>query len=359
MEKNIIKEDGSVFCNKGAWKAMNKIILDLNPSKIFIVTDTNTKGLCLPHFLEQLESSLQPLILTIPAGEENKTIHTCMTLWSELSQLRADRKSLVINLGGGVVTDLGGFVACTYQRGIEFINIPTSLLSMVDASVGGKNGVDLGALKNQIGIIKNPKTVIIDTAFLGTLPRAEFTSGMAEMIKHGFIHSQSYLERVSTMDISDTQEVAELVWESVIIKNNVITEDPREQGLRKTLNYGHTLGHAIESYFLKTANKTHLLHGEAIAIGMILATFISSEQLSFPKKKLEETTKLILNHFEKVVFTEADIEEIIKLLIFDKKNSNGQIHFVLLEDIGNYKLNCTVPNELIYKSFNFYKNFHC
>lgn len=354
MEKIITKEKGSVFGDTSAWNLLNKRLKASMPSKLFVLTDENTKSHCLPYFMERIASPCEMTVLTIKAGETHKTIETCMDLWNLLSSHGADRKSMMVNLGGGVITDIGGFVACTYQRGIEFYNIPTSLLAMVDAAVGGKNGVDLGALKNQIGIIKNPNAVVVDTHFLKSLPAQQLSSGMAEMIKHGIISSETYLQQVFAMDMSDEQTVRELVWESICIKNKVISEDPTEKGLRKTLNFGHTLGHAIESYCLESGQKDSLLHGEAIAIGMILALQLSSEIYQFPKETLIRITTNILKHFKKVSFEPEDIDAIIKLLIHDKKNSNGQVHFVLLEAIGVHKLNCVVSNELIYSAFNFY-----
>ncbi|NND63921.1 MAG: 3-dehydroquinate synthase [Flavobacteriaceae bacterium] len=355
--KKIIKERGSVFGNDEAWKELNSIVDKLNPSKIFVLTDTNTQKHCLSHIRTNTNFGEKLVEMTMVPGESNKNIDSCMILWEQLSQLGADRKSLLINVGGGVVTDLGGFVACTFQRGIEFINVPTSLLAMVDASVGGKNGVDLGALKNQIGIIKNPKAVIVDTAFLNTLPPAHFKSGVAEMLKHGLIHSSAYLQRVMEMDATNEEELKELVWESIEIKNTVITEDPFEQGLRKTLNYGHTLGHAIESFCLQTSSKQELLHGEAIAIGMVLANYISSKLFDFPQDLLRDFTAHIKGYYGKVSFSEEEINEIIKLLIFDKKNTNGNIQFVLLNDVAEAKLDCRVNDNLIHESFNFYSEF--
>ena len=296
-------------------------------------------------------------VLEMQAGESNKTISSCSSIWGELSEKGADRNSLLINLGGGVVTDLGGFVASTFKRGIEFINVPTSLLAMVDASVGGKNGVDLGILKNQIGVIKNPYCVIIDTEFLKTLPQDHLISGYAEMLKHGLIHSENYWKKLKHFDVLHTSEAASLIWESVEIKNQVVTKDPFENGVRKTLNYGHTLGHAIESHFLDLDDRKALLHGEAVAIGMILTTYISSELLSFPEPKLKEITLTILQKFPKVEFTNSDISKIIELLIYDKKSSNGNVNFVLLEDFGKHKLDCEVSNDLIFKAFEYYKNF--
>ena len=354
--KNIIKARGSVYFNEGAWASLAKILKELDPSKVFILTDSNTATHCLRHFLEQQAFDIEPEVLTIRSGEIHKTIDSCVTLWNTLSEKGADRKSLIINLGGGVVTDLGGFVASTFKRGIEFINVPTSLLAMVDASVGGKNGVDLGVVKNQIGIIRNPLCVIIDSQFLKTLPKQQITSGYAEILKHGLIHSETYWNKASLFDSDNLAETNELIWGSVLIKNEVVTQDPNEDGLRKTLNYGHTLGHAIESYLLDHPTKSALLHGEAIAIGMILATYISSEIVAFPKAKLEKITRTILKHFPKVKFSATDIEEIIKLLIYDKKNTHGKVYFVLLSDFGKHKINIEAPNVLINKAFDYYEN---
>ena len=353
--KEIIKKKGSVYCSSDNWNSLSDKLKELNPSKVFILVDTNTKIHCLPLFLEKKPFSESIEILEIPDGELNKNINTCSLLWNELSENGADRNSLIINLGGGVVTDLGGFVASTFKRGMFFINIPTTLLSMVDASVGGKNGVDLGLLKNQIGIINNPEMVLIDIDFLKTLPEIQITSGYAEMLKHGLIHSKDYWNKVKDFDKSINDTLEGLIWESVLIKNEVITKDPFEKNIRKKLNYGHTLGHAIESYSLEENNLPPLLHGEAIAIGMILATYISYKQLGFPEQYLSEISLHIIKSFGKVTFTSKDIEAIIQLLKFDKKNYNGKVLFVLLEDIGIHKLDCEVPNPLIKGAFNYYK----
>ncbi len=355
--KEILKDKGSVYCNSGAWDAFNKELKKINPSKIFVISDTHTKKLCTPLFLENYSFNSTPIFLEIPEGETNKNIETCLTLWNELSEKGADRQSLIINLGGGVVTDLGGFVASTFKRGIDFINIPTSLLAMVDASVGGKNGVDLGLIKNQIGVINNPNLVLIDTQFLKSLPDNQKTSGYAEMLKHGLIHSKAYWSKIKILNEKDIEGLEELLWESVLIKNAVVTQDPFEKGLRKTLNYGHTLGHAIESYSLSDNNLKPLLHGEAIAIGMILTTYISIKLLDFPKETLDDICSSILKKFSKVTFRALEIEKIIKLLIYDKKNTDGKVLFVLLQDIGIHKINREVSNDLILEAFDFYKNY--
>ena len=355
--KKIIHNRGSIYCDGDLWSIFNSTLKTLNPSKLFILVDTNTREHCLPYFLSHYSLDLSPIILEFKSGESQKNIHTCLNLWEKLSEKGTDRNSLIINLGGGVVTDLGSFVACTIKRGIEFINVPTSLLAMVDASVGGKNGVDLGTIKNQIGTIKNPHSVFIDTSFLKSLPKNEVASGLAEMIKHGLITSEDYWDRVKDFDLKQTKLASELIWESIEIKNSIVTIDPFEKDQRKTLNYGHTLGHAIESFCLSSPKRQEMLHGEAVAIGMILATFISSELTAFPKDKRDKITANILTIFKRQNFNEEEIKSILKYLMFDKKNADGKIYFVLLKNFGEYKINCEVPNNLIYSAFEYYKKF--
>jgi len=352
-----LNEKGQVYRNDIAWEVFSNSIKKIKPSKVFILTDENTHKHCLSYLLKKKNFEIAPEIITIPEGEIHKNISTSLKVWETLSDKGADRNSLIINLGGGVVTDLGGFVASTFKRGVSFINIPTSLLAMVDASVGGKNGVDLGHIKNQIGVINLPEMVLIDTEFLNTLPAEHLTSGFAEMLKHGIIYSMEYWERVKNINATKKIEFEALIWDSIEIKKEIVDKDPFEKNLRKTLNYGHTLGHAIESYFLESPDKKTLLHGEAIAIGIILATYISMETYGFPKKLLQDISKTILKYFPKQTFSKKDVEAIINLLIFDKKNRNGQVLFVLLDDIGQHKIDCIVSNELIHKAFEYYKNF--
>ncbi|MGB5417720.1 3-dehydroquinate synthase, partial [Algibacter sp.] len=331
---SIKANDSMVHFNDKCYNSINQHIKENNFSKIFILVDENTHEHCLPKFLENLDTDKSIEIIEIESGEINKTIDTCVGVWNTLSELDADRKSLMINIGGGVITDLGGFVACTFKRGIAFINVPTTLLSMVDASVGGKTGVDLGHLKNQIGVISNPDLVLIDTKFLDTLPKEQMRSGLAEMLKHGLITGESYWNKFQDLSKLSLDDLDELIHESVIIKRNVVEEDPFENGLRKTLNFGHTLGHAIESYYLSNPNKKTLLHGEAIVIGMILASYISSELTGLPKETTMRIKKLFLSYYDKVLIDKEDYPAIIELLKYDKKNNHGNINFVLLETIG-------------------------
>ncbi|PWH82376.1 3-dehydroquinate synthase [Algibacter marinivivus] len=351
---SINANDSIIHFNNKCYTSLNQHVKENNFSKIFILVDENTHQYCLSKFLEKLETNIAIEIIEIESGEINKTIDTCIGVWNTLSELDADRKSLMINIGGGVITDLGGFVACTFKRGISYINVPTSLLSMVDASVGGKTGVDLGHLKNQIGVISNPDLVLIDTQFLDTLPKDQMRSGLAEMLKHGLITGESYWNKFTDLSKLNLDDLDELIHESVIIKRNVVEEDPFENGLRKTLNFGHTLGHAIESYFLSNPNKITLLHGEAIAIGMILASYISTELIGFPKETTNSIKKLFLSYYDKVNIEKSDYPNIIELLKYDKKNNHGNINFVLLEAIGKCKIDCLVDNDLIIEAFKYY-----
>jgi 3-dehydroquinate synthase len=346
----------SIHFNSVCYVKLNTHLASENYSTIFILVDENTHNDCLSPFLSKLETDCRIEIIEIESGEINKTIDTCVGVWNVLSELGADRRSLLINLGGGVITDIGGFIASTFKRGINYINVPTSLLAMVDASVGGKTGVDLGHLKNQIGVINSGEMVLIDTSYLETLPENHSRSGMAEMLKHGLISDEKYWDKFKTPDLINNADFDQLIYDSVIIKKNIVEEDPNENGLRKTLNFGHTLGHAIESYFLAHKNKKSLLHGEAIAIGMILATYISSKVCDFSKAKCNDIKTVILKYFNKAEILESDYLPIIELLKFDKKNEHGNINFVLLEAIGEPKIDCLVSNSIIIEAFDYYKS---
>lgn len=334
-----------------AQAALNQHIAKNSYSKIVVLVDENTKKYCLPLFKKMIEFPIDS-IFGIESGEENKHIHTCLQVWEHLSNFDADRKSLLINLGGGVLTDLGGFVASTFKRGIDFINIPTTLLSMVDASIGGKTGVDLGTLKNQIGVINQPQMVLVFPEFLKTLDPRQLKSGYAEMLKHGLIKDVAYW-----MALREEGKFSEAssIQRSIAIKNDVVLVDPNEKGLRKILNFGHTLGHAIESYCLDNPNKKTLLHGEAIAIGMILEGYLSHELKGLPKLSLGEIKETFLQYFEKVEFDSNDIDAVLKLLKYDKKNSHGDINFVLLQSIGDAVTDVKIPDHLFYKAFEYYR----
>ena len=352
----ILSNNYYVNFKEDAYTELNKYILNYKPSTIFILVDENTNEHCLPILLQELATKLQIEIIEIEAGEENKNLDTCSGVWNALTELGADRKSLLINLGGGVITDLGGFVASTFKRGINFINIPTTLLSMVDASVGGKTGVDLGVLKNQIGLFSDPEMVLIDPNYLETITERELRSGLAEIIKYGITYDVNVWNKVNNFNELNISNLNKLIHRSIEIKNEVVTKDPKEGGIRKVLNFGHTLGHAIESYFLESKTKEKLTHGEAIAIGMITEAFISNSLLNFPSKELENIKKSILSIYGKVKIKTSDYNAIIELLIHDKKNVAGQVNFVLLSDFEKYKLDCNVENSLIIEALDYYNS---
>ncbi|MEP0212835.1 MAG: 3-dehydroquinate synthase [Cellulophaga sp.] len=351
--QSILASTYSVHFNEKAYTELNSHLEKANYSKVFILVDENTHQHCLPSFMAQIYGDYNYEIIEIEEGEINKTIETCVQVWHVLSELDADRKSVMINLGGGVITDLGGFVASTFKRGIDFINVPTTLLSMVDASVGGKTGVDLGSLKNQIGVINQPQMVLVVSSFLQTLKERQLHSGFAEMLKHGLIKDKKYWNELNL--VSDFNNLDEFIYDSVVIKNDVVTIDPTEQNLRKILNFGHTLGHAVESYFLETESKKTLLHGEAIAVGMVLEAYISSKLTNLSETELNAIKSTFTKRYGKVEFTEEDIKNILTYLKFDKKNSHGNINFVLLKSIGSCQIDVTVPEDLLHQSFAYYK----
>ena len=348
-------ELNNISYNEKGLKNLSNILSPKNYSSVFVLVDTNTKEKCLNRFV-RISKIENANILTMAAGEENKNLKTCEALWNELSFLGADRDSALINLGGGVVTDLGAFVACTFKRGIDFYNIPTTLLSMVDASVGGKTGIDLGSLKNQIGTIQEPQEVIIDSDWLSTLPSKEIRSGFAEMLKHGLIASPDYWNSLKIIKKLTPPVLSDYIKTSIKLKSEVVTLDPKEKGLRKVLNFGHTLGHAIESYFLASPSRKRLLHGEAIAIGMVLEAYLSVHCCGLQIEEANDIKTTFLNHYGIVIISAIEQNEIIALLRHDKKNKAGRINFSLLKSIGIPKIDIEVPQEYFLKAFQYYSN---
>lgn len=344
----------TIYFNETSFLYLENLLQPSLYSKIFVLVDENTNEHCLPYFLSNLPTEIEIEIIEIEAGEENKNMYTCIDLWHTLIDLEADRKSILLNLGGGVITDIGGFVASTFKRGIDFINIPTTLLAMVDASVGGKNGVDLGNLKNQIGVINEPTSVVILSKFLETLPSNQMRSGLAEMLKHGLIYDTLYWNKLKNLNDLNTDDLDILIKQSIEIKNKIVSQDLKENGIRKALNFGHTLGHAIESYCVESEDKNQVLHGEAIAIGMILESHISYQSNFISKEDFAEIKYIITDVFEKIQFNESDIQNIMNLLVFDKKNEFGNVQFTLLNKIGESKINQIVDESLILLAFEDY-----
>ncbi|NPA09626.1 MAG: 3-dehydroquinate synthase [Chlorobi bacterium] len=335
---------------------LNDFLHEKSFSKIFILVDENTHEYCLPILLGNMETDLGFEILEIEAGEEMKNIQTANQLWEILTEMQADRKALVINLGGGVITDMGGFVASTYKRGIQFINIPTTLLSMCDASIGGKTGIDLMHYKNMVGTFTFPEKIFVYPKFLETLPFKELRSGFAEMLKHGLIADKSHWDNLTQINKLDIDGVIPHIQTSMDIKQNVVQEDFHEKNIRKTLNFGHTIGHAVESLCLSQGNP--ILHGEAVAMGMI-----TEAHLAFLEGLIsEEDSVLIIENIQKY-YPYLDIsdfkdEDIFGLLLNDKKNADSKINFSLLTAIGacNFDHQCSQKN--IITSLEFYRKLN-
>ncbi|MBN1651405.1 MAG: 3-dehydroquinate synthase [Bacteroidales bacterium] len=314
-------------------------------SKLFVLMDENTYAHCYPLLAADSEILLEAELLVIDAGEENKSIAIAAQLWESLTEADADRHTLLINLGGGIVSDLGGFVASTFKRGMDFVNIPTTLLAMVDASIGGKTGVNLGRFKNQIGVFSSPKHLIIDVRFLETLAQEQIVSAFAEMIKHGLIADQNYYEELAAIPHLDLKTLTPHIEKSIRIKKQFVDQDPNEKGLRKALNFGHSIGHALESFFMETQNP--LLHGEAVALGMIAEAYLSNKLLEMPIHQLKSIQELIKTHFKHQRIKADQIEAIAELVFHDKKKEGKKLNFSLLNQIGSCKINIQVSKKEI------------
>lgn len=329
--------------------ALSDCIGRLNPSSVTVISDTNTKSFCYP-----LISSFLPAheLITLPPGENIKNLKGAEEIWSALTSFKVDRKGLVIILGGGVLGDMGGFCAATFKRGIDFILVPTTLLAQVDASVGGKLGIDFENFKNHIGVFREPYCTIIDTLFLKTLPGSEIRSGFAEIIKHCLIADRAMWEKIRLKNYSE-QDWNILVPHSVAIKKKITEADPTESGLRKTLNFGHTIGHAIETAALESGKP--LLHGEAIAAGMICESFIAAEKNLLNKNEASQITDYLISVFGHHV-PERNPDYLVSLMLQDKKNQGGKILMALPEGIGSCKWDLETSAEEILKALQYYHN---
>ena len=314
-------------------------------SKVFILTDENVAQFWLPE-VEYWLNCKNAVEIVIKAGERHKNLQTVQRIWRTLMKQHADRNALLINLGGGVVTDMGGFAASTYKRGIKFVNVPTTLLAMVDAAIGGKTGIDFGGSKNQIGTFAEAEEVIIDPVFLETLPQREICSGLAEMLKYGFVADPNLLN----VNLENYQRYIARCGE---IKREIVMQDPTEKGLRKVLNFGHTLGHAIESHCLTTDYP--LLHGEAVALGVLGALWLSVRQCGLDEKVLqdfESQLPMLLSEVE-ISLSESDIEPILGYLVHDKKNKGETPQFVLLEAVGKPVWDVEIEPNLVKSSLQY------
>ncbi len=322
-------------------------------SSIFVLVDENTEKFCLELFIKKSGiKSFNKIIIS--SGEENKNIDTCISIWGQLNSFKADRKSLLINLGGGVLTDIGGFAASTYLRGIEFINIPTTLLGMVDAAHGGKTGIDFKQLKNQIGVFNEPLEVILDDEYLKTLSKEEFINGYAEVVKHSLLTDKPDLTFNSLIKLNLFKDSAYIINSYSLVKNEIVKSDKYESSIRKILNLGHTIGHAVESYSHISDKVVNLKHGQAIVIGIITELYISNKKFNFPLNDVVIVKEHLKNYFSLIQFEEDDIMSIYDLMVYDKKNEGSKINFVLLKEIGKPVIDQIVNKDLFIESFVFY-----
>ena len=337
--------------------ALTAAVAECERDRIFLLADETTERLCLP-LIAGFPCLAGAQTIVIGATDANKTIDSLAHVWEELGKGGATRHSLLINIGGGMVTDLGGFAASTFKRGINYINIPTTLLSMVDASVGGKTGINFRGLKNEIGVFNNARSVILDTRFLRTMDAENTLSGYAEMLKHGLISDEKMWAEllnfpIDALDTPDRlRQLQRMVADSVTVKERIVTEDPTEQGIRKALNLGHTAGHAFESLAL---TRTPVLHGYAVAWGLVCELYLSAIKTGFPTDRLHQTVAFIKEHYGKMPITCDDYPTLLELMTHDKKNTAGIINFTLLGGIGDIRINQTATKDEIFEALDFYR----
>ena len=348
-------EKQKIIISKDLCQSLAKAIDEVRHDLLFVLCDETTERLCLP-VISDFECMKPAQRITIPATDSHKTLESLSYVWSELQRMGATRHSLMVNLGGGMVTDLGGFAASTFKRGLPYINIPTTLLSMVDASVGGKTGINFGGLKNEIGVFNNARSVILDTIFLRTMDHENICSGYAEMLKHGLINDEKMWAELLNFSLETSDESLEtlgrMVSESVAVKQRIVTEDPTEQGIRKALNLGHTAGHAFESLALE---RKPVLHGYAVAWGLIVELYLCCAKTGFPQDKMRQTVAFVKENYGRMAITCDDYSHLIELMHHDKKNQGTSINFTLLGDIGDIRINQTATEDEIKDALDFYR----
>ena len=329
-------------------------ISECEHDRIFVLTDETTQQLCWPK-IKNFKALKNSTPIIIKATDTHKNLDTLSQVWQALSNGGATRHSLMINLGGGMVTDLGGFAASTFKRGIDFINIPTTLLAMVDASVGGKTGINFGGLKNEIGVFSDSRFVIINTQFLDTLDHDNICSGYAEMLKHGLISDEHTWAELVTCDLDtpDLSQLQRMVAESIKVKERIVEADPHEHGIRKALNLGHTMGHAFESFAMRRG--TPILHGYAVAYGLISELYMSARKTAFPTDRMHQTVRFIRENYGTFNITCDDYPTLIELMHHDKKNTSGIINFTLLGNVGDIRINQTANEEEIKEALDFFR----
>ena len=348
-------EKQDVILSENIGESLSAAIGNVAHDRLFVLTDETTLKLCWP-LVSELPCLAEAQMITIGATDENKTLESLSHVWTELQRGGATRHSLMLNLGGGMVTDLGGFAASTFKRGIAYINVPTTLLSMVDASVGGKTGINFGGLKNEIGVFNCARSVILDTTFLCTLDYENLASGYAEMLKHGLISNVKTWAELMRFDLqqADYELLRTMVAKSVAVKERIVDEDPLEHGIRKALNLGHTVGHAFES--LAMAENRTVLHGYAVAWGLVCELYLSVRHTGFPKDKLWQTLQFVKENYGKFSFDCKQYDRLYELMTHDKKNTAGVVNFTLLGEVGDIRINQTATREEIFDMLDFYRD---
>ncbi|MBI2720992.1 MAG: 3-dehydroquinate synthase [Bacteroidetes bacterium] len=350
------KNQNSIFIDESNKSSINAFLKTKNYTSYFIICDSNTLKYCLSKLILSCKELKNAEVIELEPGEESKDIHVISHVWQTLTEFGANKKSLIINLGGGVVSDAGGFVASTFKRGIDFINVPTTLLSMVDASVGGKTGINFAGIKNLIGTITQPKGVFIDTRFLETLPARHIVNGSAEIIKAALIRDRKFFDNINSARIKNFAE-EDVISKSISIKSKVVKIDPDEKGFRKILNFGHTIGHAVESLFFEKPEP--LLHGEAIAIGMAVESYISCLLKRISKNEFEKIIQCIGRHFQFLPINEADMTFFFTYFGHDKKHTSTSFNFALLNGIGKCDYDIKVSKAMVQKALLYYNNNIC
>jgi 3-dehydroquinate synthase len=355
----IIKKDimaaQKVVISKDLKADLQAFFASMSYDKLFILTDTNTQEKCYP-LIKDIPALQDTPVITVQAGDTHKDIEQVAYIWSRLSNEGASRNSLLVNLGGGMITDMGGFAGATFKRGLRTVNIPTTLMASVDAAVGGKTGINFNGLKNEVGSFYPPECVFIDCEFLRTLDRDNLLSGYAEMIKHALISSMDIYASVLLFDLDAKIDYAflnRMVAQSVAVKERIVEEDPKEHGIRKALNFGHTIGHAYESLSFKKDRP--LLHGHAVAAGIVSELYLSHKVCGFPMEKLSQVVYYLKEYYPAFVFDCKDYDTLYELMTHDKKNEAGIINFTLLSQVGDVQINQQVSKEKILESLDFYR----
>ncbi len=345
----------SIIISPNLPQSLQEATSKVEHDKLFVLVDATTQELCWP-VISNHPSMQGAQLITIPPTDEAKTLETLASVWTALQEGGASRHSLMVNLGGGMVTDLGGFAASTFKRGMAYINIPTTLLSQVDASVGGKTGINFGGLKNEIGVFNCADSVILNSTFLKTLDTANLLSGYAEMLKHGLLSTDEELGRLLGFDIinPDYDVLQELVAKSVAIKENIVEQDPTEKGIRKALNLGHTAGHALESLAMQEGRT--VLHGYAVAWGLVMELYLSVRKCGFPSMEMHRLASFVKENYGQFHYECKHYERLYKFMCHDKKNAGGHINFTLLGGVGDIRINQTATREEIEEMLDYYQN---